>query len=118
MRKSERLFDLGSQSSFYVRNAEVRGVGTLDSWRVARIVWANKAVTAVFLALVIAGVVAAWRRNGLLDLSLWPAFYLAVMAAIMIQIFEVQARYMFQIWYLGSIYVAALFARPDRPEEE
>jgi|CXWL01.1.fsa_nt_gi hypothetical protein len=106
-RKALTLFDLGSQTYFYLPPATPATPPWADPTLVTD---ASRAFTVVFLLALVSG---AWR---FLRRPWPPAAWLALLipaawAALFIGLTEVQPRYLFPLWYLGAI-----FASCDRPE--
>lgn len=109
IREGERLYRLGSHMNWYVEGARLasgrRANG--DDGRMVRSATAWFAT--VFLLLLVTGVWRWWQFQGKPTLELMPLLYLAVMSSVFIFLFETQGRYMYPIWYLGSIYIGFLF---------
>ena len=113
MRKAKVLFDLGSQTYFYLHAAELRGVGAIDGGREARILAISRWFSALFLGALLAACYRLWKLPEVPLPILLPLLYLAVFAAILIFLAEVQPRYLYPIWYIGAIYIGALLGRPS-----
>ncbi len=112
LRKSENLYDLGSQTVFYLSGAEVKGLGPVDKAREERALAISRWFSALFLGMLLVALWRLWTAAGEVPLPrLLPLFYLAVMAAALLFLSEVQPRYLFPIWYLGAIYTGALFGK-------
>jgi len=116
LRKSGTLFDLGSQTYFYLSGAELRGLGPVSGPRADRVQAISRWFSALFLGALAVAFYRLWTLPELPLPSLLPLLYLALLSAILIFLGEVQSRYLFPIWYLGSIYVGALLGGPARGE--
>lgn len=109
IRKSERLYKLGSHMNWYVEGARLASgrEADADDGRIVRSVTA--CFSAVFIVLFICGVWKWWQFRAKPTLELMPLLYLAFQSSVFIFLFETQGRYMYPIWYLGSIYIGFLF---------
>ena len=108
LRKAKDLFDLGSQTIFYLHTAELRGLGPVSEAREARALAVSRWFSALFLAALAAAFWRLWKLPAVPLPSLLPLFYLAVFSSVLLFLAEVQPRYLYPIWYLGSIYIGAL----------
>jgi hypothetical protein len=119
LRKARDLFDLGSQTIFYLNAAELEGQGPVSEADAERVRGVSRWFSLLFLGALVA---AAWRLgNGpAVPLpSLLPLFYLDVFILVLLLLAEVQPRYLYPIWYLGAVYVGALLGgswKPDEPD--
>lgn len=106
VRKAQRLYELGSQLEFYLDRATLAGreVGSLAVYRARS---ANALFTMLFLAAFVAGGALAWKDDRRL-MPMMPMIYLATLSGALLLIGEVQPRYMFQIWFIGPIYIGHL----------
>ncbi|HEV2852097.1 MAG TPA: hypothetical protein VHC97_04760 [Thermoanaerobaculia bacterium] len=109
LRKSEALFDLGSQTYFYLHGAELRGFGPVYREREERILAVSRWFSALFLGALVVAFCRLWTLPEVPLPGLLPLLYLAVFTAILLFLAEVQPRYLYPIWYLGAIYIGALF---------
>ncbi len=112
LRKSKSLYELGSQTIFYLNAGELRGLGSMNEARKERVLAISRWFSALFLG---ALAVALWRLWTAAEVPLpclLPLFCLAILAATLLFLTEVQPRYLYPIWYLGAIYVGALFGKP------
>lgn len=108
LRKARDLFDLGSQTIFYLNGGDMRGLGPVNAAREERAVAISRWFSALFLGALVLAVWRLWKRPDVPLPSLLPLFYLAVFVLVLLLLAEVQPRYLYPIWYLGSIYVGAL----------
>jgi hypothetical protein len=116
LRKAEVLFNLGSQTYFYLSDAELRGFGPVSGPLADRVLAISRWFSALFLGALAVAFYRLWTLPELPLPSLLPLLYLALLSAILIFVGEVQPRYLYPIWYLGAIYVGALFGAPVRGE--
>lgn len=49
-------------------------------------------------------------------MALLPMVYLTIFSGALILLSEVQPRYLFQIWFIGAMYIGALFRQDTRDE--
>jgi hypothetical protein len=103
LRKARHLYDLGSQTFFYLQEAR---------WHAGPAIgWAPRAQTiarcfsAFFLAALAAASLRLWNRPRLPLLALFPLFFFALLSCLLLSFGEVQSRYMYPLWYLGAIYL-------------
>ncbi|MEA2604693.1 MAG: hypothetical protein QOF89_5685 [Acidobacteriota bacterium] len=118
LRKATVLFDLGSQTYFYLNAAELRGLGPVSGPRADRVLAISRWFSALFLGALVVAFRRLWTMPEVPLPSLLPLLYLAVLTAILLFLAEVQPRYLYSIWYLGAIYVGALLGGPARGEAE
>ncbi len=120
LRKARDLFDLGSQTYFYLPAAELSGFGPIYKAREERILAVSRWFSALFLGALAVAFCRLWTMPEVPLPSLLPLLYLAIFTAILVFLAEVQPRYLYPIWYLGAIYVGALFGPSvrRRPTEE
>lgn len=111
LRKARTLFPLGSQTYFYLPNARYRGVNM--DYLTGRIFAISLGFTSLFLAALLVALVRIWDVPGLTLTALAPLFFLAAFSLILLLLAEVQPRYLYPIWYIGPIYIGALFGRPS-----
>jgi hypothetical protein len=111
LRKARTLFPLGSQTYFYLPNARLRGINM--DYLTGRIFVISLGFTSLFLAALLVALARIWDAPGLTLTALAPLFFLAAFSAILLLLAEVQPRYMYPVWYIGSIYIGALFGRPS-----
>jgi hypothetical protein len=116
IRKARYLYSLGSQFNFYLHEATLRVMDNAPLKPRIRqsIDIVNQCFTTIFLGLLLLGGYTLWKNPSVPFLSLLPVFYLATMSGYLVLIAEVQPRYLFSIWYIGSIYVGYLLVRVDR----
>lgn len=110
LRKAKTLFPLGTQTYFYLPNATLFGE-KMDPLS-ARILTASLVFTVLFLAALLVALARIWDIPDLPLGSLAPLFFLATFSAILLLLAEVQPRYLYPIWYIGPIYIGALWRRP------
>jgi hypothetical protein len=110
LRKARALFTLGTQTYFYLYKATFRG-GPIDPLA-GRIYALCVGFTSLFLAALLVAVARIWDLPDLRLATLAPLFFLAAFSAVLLLLAEIQPRYMFPIWYIGAIYIGALFGRP------
>jgi 4-amino-4-deoxy-L-arabinose transferase-like glycosyltransferase len=113
LRKSSRLFSLGTQIAFYLPRDENTRLRPLSPRLVEFLSAANRAYVCVFLLLMLFGVATAVDDLTTRIEASIPAAYLALSAAGMILLFQAQPRYMFPIWFLGAIYAGEAARRLD-----
>lgn len=114
LRKAMVLFDLGSQTYFYLSGAELKGFGPLPLPSQERVLAISRWFSALFLGALLIAFCRLWTMPEVPLPSLLPLLYLAVFTAILLFLAEVQPRYLYPVWYLGAIYIGALFS-PARP---
>jgi hypothetical protein len=117
VRKAQRLFDLGTQTYFYVHDAVLAGGSRVEAGLEARTTLVSRAFSLLFLAGVVAG---AWRFSQLTGAPLlaWaPLAYLAILAGFLILAGEVQPRYLYPVWYLGAPAFGLAIAGPGALRE-
>lgn len=108
LRKAQDLFDLGSQTYFYLNAAELRGFGVVDKAREERVLAVSRWFSVLFLGALAVAVWRLWNLPAVPLPSLLPLFYLAVFTLVLLLLAEVQPRYLYPIWYLGAVYAGAL----------
>lgn len=114
LRKADRLFSLGTQYNFYLRDAKLPGGKNVSrDWR-SRLAYWNTLYASIFLLLAFAGVLKTWGDSKTPWPAMLPAIYIALLAGGLILLFQVQPRYMFQFWYVGGLYIGALLAGPRK----
>jgi hypothetical protein len=117
LRKARDLFDLGSQTIFYLNGAELRGLGPVNEARIERVRAVSRWFSLLFLGALAMAVWRLWKRPAVPLPSLLPLFYLAVFILVLLLLAEVQPRYLYPIWYLGAVYAGALLGGSLTPEE-
>jgi hypothetical protein len=119
VRKVGRLFSLGSQFNFYLAGARIGDGVALDEPRErVGLTLANNLIVAVFLGLFGCGVIRLGSRPTPPFLSALPLIYLSFLTGALLMLGEVQPRFLYQIWYIGAIYVGYLWGKPgDRSRE-
>ena len=108
LRKAKDLFDLGSQTYFYLNAAELRGLGPVSAAREARVLAVSRWFSVLFLGALALAVWRLWNLPAVPLPSLLPLLYLAVFTLVLLLLAEVQPRYLYPIWYLGAVYAGAL----------
>jgi hypothetical protein len=109
LRKARSLFDLGTQTYFYVQGAELSGAGVIEGRREERLIFIARCFNLLFLALFAAGCLRLWASPRVPLLSFVPLFYLSVLSSLLLFLGMVQPRYLYLIWYTGAIYAALPF---------
>ena len=122
-RKSRLLFDLGSQTAFYLTGARSTGIGPWEPAPLPPDATARWAFRARCFALpFLIGLVLACRRLGRAPLpplaALLPLAHLATVALLLLLFALVQPRYLYQAWAIGAIYLGPLLAGPGRDQGE
>lgn len=104
LRKARILFDLGSQTYFYVTNASLPGQRTIDVAMEQRVLLVSRCFTIFFLTSFLLGC-RRFVRLRAVPIMVWlPLFYLSMVSTLLILLGPVQPRYLFQLWYLGAGY--------------
>ena len=109
LRKARALFTLGTQTYFYLYKATFLE-GPIEPVA-GRIYALCVGFAALFQAALLVALVRIWDLPDLRLATLAPLFFLATFSAILLLLAEIQPRYMFPIWYIGAIYIGALFGR-------
>ncbi|HYO15402.1 MAG TPA: glycosyltransferase family 39 protein [Thermoanaerobaculia bacterium] len=109
LRKARALFTLGTQTYFYLYEAKFLE-GPIDPVA-GRIYALCVGFTSLFLAALLVALARIWDLPALRLPTLAPLFFLATFSAVLLLLAEIQPRYMFPIWYIGAIYIGALFGR-------
>ena len=122
LRKAGILYSLGSQASFYYRadrlmpESILKGKGLEEAHRSY-----NTVFTRCFLFAFIAGSGVLLAKAGI-PYRLWPAlFFLCCLSGGLLLLGEVQSRYMYPVWFIGSIVIAgaaAFFFKPGTEKED
>lgn len=116
--KSRSLYDLGTQTYFYVRGAEVRGLGVIEGRREDRITAFCRCFSVLFVGCLLAGCLRLFASPGVPRRAFIPLVYLAVVSALILFFALAQPRYLYQIWFVGTIYAGFAFGPAPRAEEE
>jgi hypothetical protein len=109
IRKARSLFDLGTQTGFYISGAQIAGGTKIDLTLELRVLQTNRTFSFAFLIVFAVGVM---RLFGTGDPQIeWfvGIAYLALISCALLFFSEVQPRYLYPIWYFGAIYVGSLF---------
>jgi hypothetical protein len=123
-RKSRLLFDLGTQTYFYLAGARRAGPlepKPLDPVWVERSALLARCFTVPFLFGLVLGCLRLWRRPAqqLPPLAaLLPLVHLATVSLLLLLFALVQPRYLYQVWAIGAIYLGQLLAGPERENGE
>ena len=99
LRKALTLFRFESLDDWYL-------LGALDRDGVERVTRLRVVYAVPFLGLFVLGGLRIWPEARLF--AVLPLVYLAVFCGAMILLSEVQSRYLYQIWFIGPIYIGAL----------
>jgi hypothetical protein len=110
LRKASFLYDLGGLAFFYVRGADLAGVGPIEGWREERLTLLCRCFTVFFLACLLVGCHRLWNLPRVPLRAFVPLFYFAVLASLLLFFAQTQSRYLYQIWYIGSIYAGIALA--------
>lgn len=114
--KSRSLYDLGTQTYFYVRGAEVRGFGVIEGRREERIAALCRCFSVVFVGCLLVGCLRLFAARGVPLRAFGPLAYLAVVSSLILFFALVQPRYLYQIWFVGAIYAGNAFGPLPRAE--
>lgn len=112
-RKSARLYQFGSQQSFYLTDATLHGDRPLGDGRTRQFAHLNRVATVPLLGLMIGGLCLLIVRRERVTEEHLPVLMLSMISGILIVLHEVQPRYLFPIWYIGPVYAAYLFSRRE-----
>ena len=115
--KSRSLYDLGTQTYFYVRGAEVRGLGVLEGRREDRITLFSRCFSVLFVGCFLVGCLRLFAAPGVPLRAFVPLFYLAFVSSLILFFALAQPRYLYQIWFVGAIYAGFAFGPAPRAEE-
>lgn len=115
--KSRSLYDLGTQTYFYVHGAEVRGLGVIDERREGRIAAFCRCFSVVFVGCFLVGCLRLFAARNVPLRAFVPLAYLAAVSSLIVFFALVQPRYLFQIWFVGAIYAGFAFGPLPRAEE-
>ena len=120
LRKSSFLYDLGGLAFFYVRDADLAGVGPIAGRREERLTLLCRCFTVFFLICLLMGCHRLWKLPDVPLRAFVPLFYFAVLASLLLFFAQTQSRYLYQIWYIGSIYAGIALAglKPGEHEAE
>lgn len=114
--KSRGLYDLGTQTYFYVRGAEVRGLGAVEGRREERIAAFCRCFSAVFVGCFLIGCLRLFAARGVPLRAFVPLAYLAAVSSLILFFALVQPRYLYLIWFVGAIYAGFAFGPQPRAE--
>lgn len=111
VRKARSLFDLGSQSYFYL-HAPAWHQGPPFPWG-GHLQVASRAACVAFLVALVLATLWLWTQPRLPWLALLPLGFAALLLLLLLSVGEIQPRYLYPLWYLGAIYVGALLGRAE-----
>ncbi|HSF39451.1 MAG TPA: hypothetical protein VLT87_06630 [Thermoanaerobaculia bacterium] len=114
--KSRSLYDLGTQTYFYVQGAEVSGLGVIEGRRVDRMTALSRCFSVVFVGCFLVGCLRLFAARGVPLRAFVPLGYLAVVSSLILFFALVQPRYLYQIWFVGAIYAGFAFGPAPRAE--
>lgn len=107
--KSRSLYDLGTQTYFYVQGAQVPGLGVVDGRRVDRATTFSRCFSVVFVGCFLVGCFRLFATSGVPVRAFVPLVYLAAVSSLILFFALVQPRYLYQIWFIGAIYAGNAF---------
>lgn len=110
LRKASFLYDLGGLAFFYVRDADLAGVGPIEGRREERLTLLCRCFTVFFLVCLLVGCHRLWNLPGVPLRAFVPLFYFAVLASLLLFFAQTQSRYLYQIWFIGSLYAGIALA--------
>lgn len=104
LRKARLLFDLGSQTFFYLHGGRFVNGRPIEDYHEAQMVFLSRGFGLFFLVSLLGG---AWRLWSL-PRPPWTAFlplaYVAELALLLILFGLIQPRYLYPLWPIGAIY--------------
>lgn len=110
VRKAGALYELGRQQAYYLSGARLGEGERLRPDDLGIYAFVNNLWVTLFLVVFCVAFVVVWSRPVLPLIILLPMVYLAILSGALILIGEVQPRFMFQIWFIGPVYMGVLLA--------
>jgi hypothetical protein len=107
--KSRSLYDLGTQTYFYVQGAEVSRLGVVEGRRMDRATALSRCFSVVFIGCFLVGCLRLFATPGVTLRAFVPLVYLTAVSALILFFALVQPRYLYQIWFIGAIYAGFAF---------
>jgi hypothetical protein len=109
VRRSCHLFELGSQHNFYIRESLLHDGKPIPRAALDAAATGTYTFSAGFLFLFAVALWRHFRSTPALPTTV-PLLYLSLLSLALLFLFQTQPRYLYQIWYIGSIYIGGYLA--------